>query len=118
MIADLWDSIVQRMKTIGWMIDKNEADSLMDWRFSIRLPQVRRDDLARTFSRISVERDVRVRLQFRDRKDAAFEKSIAQEVEKVAVALRPILLFEASTTQERGGGMVAEVQFSALDSLS
>lgn len=119
MIASLWESLVSTMRSAGWVLDQSEADSLADHHYTIKLPAVTRDSSASTTGRARVIRSVRVRLQFRDRKDAYLGKAIAEEIEKVVVALRGTpFLFESADNEERTGGTIAEVVFSARDSMN
>lgn len=118
MIGGLWQSIVGSMAGIGYRLDPSETDSLHDRHYTIYLPSVDRDVDSSTFARTHVIRDVRVRLQFVERKDTFFQRDIHAEVERVSTELRSVLLFESSTLIERSGGMVAEIVFSARDSLS
>jgi len=120
MIATLWESIAGIMADLGYRIDPTEADALADMHYTIALPATIRNpgDRATTFSRMRVTRDIRIRLQFRDRKDAFFARDIAKEIERVAVAIRDVVLFESSALDKRAGGTIAEVQFSAIDCMN
>ena len=107
MIGNLWDTIVSTLTALGLVLDNTETDSLADRHYVIKLPGDQRDDKITTFARSYVNRDIRIRLQYRDRKDARF----------------PLLrktggfLFEASAIEERQGGIIAEVRLSARDSM-
>ena len=118
MIAQLWDQVLAAMTGLGYRLDPSEADSLRDRHFTVSLPSVQREDKASTFARLRVLRDVRIRLQFIEKKDTYFHRDITQEVERVVVALRPALLFESSTLIDRAGGKIAEISFSTFDTLS
>jgi len=118
MIATIWTSIVAAMQTLGYVLDKSDSDSLQDHRYSIKLPSSARDDRTSQFAKTRIKRDVRIRLQFKDRKDTYFQRDVETEVEKVATALRSTLLYETSSHEERAGGLVVEIQFSATDSMS
>lgn len=119
MIGSVWSAVVEDLKTLGWMLDPSESDSLMDRHYTIQLPEAERDTTASVVGRARVIRDVRVRLQFRDRKDAYIQKTMAEEIEKVVVALRQApFWFERSAIETRPGGYIAEIEFSVRDSMN
>lgn len=117
MIRGLWDWIVEKMTSLGWQLDAKE-DDLRSGYFTIDLPGDLRKPEASTMARARVERDIRIRLQFRSTNDPAEKMNIHEEIERVVTALRSILLFEASTLTERTGGTIAEIRFSAIDTMS
>ena len=119
MIGNLWDTIVSTLTALGLVLDNTETDSLADRHYVIKLPGDQRDDKITTFARSYVNRDIRIRLQYRDRKDARFPLLVAQDIEMMTVALRKTggFLFEASAIEERQGGIIAEVRLSARDSM-
>ncbi len=119
MIGPLWDTIVQKMAGLGFLLDSSEADSLVDRHFVVRLPGASRDTVASTTGKARVERDIRLRLQFRERRDASLHRIVAEEVERVVVAMRGTpLLFESYSVGERPGGLIVEMVFSARDSMN
>lgn len=117
MIRDLWDWTVGVMAGLGWQLDASE-DDLRSGYYMVDLPGDTRKPEASTFARARVERDIRIRLQFRATNDPAEKMTIHEEIERVVTALRSRLLFEASTLTERTGGTIAEIRFSAVDTMS
>jgi hypothetical protein len=118
MIGTIWEYIVETMTGLGYRLDSTEADSLQDRHYTIALPSVQRKTDSSTFARLRVARSVQIRLQFRERKDACFQRDITKEIEQVATTVRSVLLFESSSLIGRAGGMVAEIQFTAIDSMN
>lgn len=118
MIVTIWNAVVSLMARLGWKLDPTEADSLVDRHYTITLTGNVRNDKSSSFSRVRVLREIRIRLQFRERKDTFFDKIIAEEVEKVSTTLRETLLYESDTVITRAGGKIAEVVFSATDEMS
>lgn len=118
MIASLWDQIVAAMDTIGYRIDPSETDAIMDRHYTIQLPVVQRDDDASTFTRLRVTRGIRVRIQCREKKNTFFHRDIAQEIEHVAMAVHAVILFETAVLENRAGGVIADISFSAIDCMS
>jgi hypothetical protein len=120
MIATIWDAIVEAMQGLGYRIDTTEQDALLEKRYTVELPQVTRDSAASTMAKMRVVRDIRIRVQFPKRKDTYFQRDIAIEIERVVNALRLVpLLFEASSLEDRAGGVIADIAFaSILDSMS
>lgn len=118
MISTLWASIVSLMTGLGWKLDASETDSLMERHYTIQLPGNERWQNGSTWAKTRVKRDIRIRLQFRERKDTHFEKLVAEEVEKVATTLRDVLLYERDSSITREGGKIAEIAFSTDDEMS
>ena len=119
MIGALWTAVTDDLKSLGWVLDPSESDSLMDRHYTIQLPSAERDTTGSVVGKARVIRDVRIRLQFRDRKDCFLQKVIAEDIERVVVAMRQVpFWFERSTIQERPGGYIAEIEFSARDSMN
>lgn len=121
MIRAIWDDIVDRMRGIGWVLDPSEADSLMDRHYRITQPGNVRDDEKSTTSCIRVVRNFRIRLQFRDKKDAFIDLEMAEAVEAIIRAMFGAghrLLYESSAVESRDGGYIVDVEYSALDGVS
>lgn len=118
MIATLWHQIVGIMTGIGWFLSQDESD-LATRRYTIKLPSLTREPDVSTFARLAVQRDIRLRLQFPAAKDAGKHLKMNQDIETIANAmLVSPYLFESARLEERGGGYIAELQFSANDRMS
>lgn len=118
MIATLWHQIVGIMTGIGWFLVQDESD-LAARRYTIQLPAVAREPDVSTFARLAVQRDVRLRLQYPQTKDAGKHLKMNQDIESIANAfLVSPYLFESARLEERDGGFIAEVVFSANDRMS
>lgn len=119
MISALWIGIAGAMGKLGYSLVDSEGDSLVDRRYVIRLPRVERDDQTSAFAKARVVRTIELRLQFKDSRDVNFQSLIAQDIERVVVAMRGLnLLFETAGTEQRPGGWIADVQFTAVDSMN
>lgn len=118
MIAEHWNNIVNALKGAGYILAKDET-SLQDQRYTLVLPQMLSSPQQSTFARQFVEREVRVRLQFKAANSASQHLVMAQAVEKVIASIRPLrLTFKSCTGIERPGGYVQELVFTVPDTIA
>lgn len=120
MIGDLWDLIVAKMTALGYTLAADEAGSLVARSYTVALPGDQRDTSGSTIGKARVVRDIRIRVQFPERKDARYQLQVSQDVEEIVTTLRGAgwFSFDSWSAQGRPGGLIAEIRMTARDSMN